>query len=336
MSDDKETTTEHYQSQVDPLFAEAWNQVFDPAAAETPVQSGDEAGLAPAGDQASTPSVEGAGAEHPATPAPVGGTEPPQPGETDSGDSTGNVGSTPVEAYSSTATRSFVEVAPLLDLSAQTISENAERSFRQQAVQEVNAEIGPKYDEALRKPPYLLVGERVPDLRGGSEPVLLRDSADAREWQEAAKTLIEAEIQSRVASKTEEVKPMLSVIQESLLMFRNNPDLMPNTKEFDKQLADRIADLAGDYELRVNGKLYGYQVDVQPLINKVRAQLNQERGAAGATTNRQQQVAQQPRQPNGQFDGPQAGIPSKAGTSGEAGDDYSAFWDSMGMKGMIV
>ena len=206
--------------------------------------------------------------------------------------------------------------------------------FRNSAAQEVQQSIDPRYFEALQSHPRMLVGTEVPSLKGeGMER--LKDTQDAREWQEATASLLTNEINSLASSKADSVRPMMSVIQESVLMFQNNPDLVPGTSAYDEDLAAVFTEIAQAYELRVNGKLYGYQVPVQPLINQIRQALAEERGAAGVPTPAPS-AALQPRNAAGQFDSPQAGIASKAGMSGGEGDDYSTFWGAVGMPNVTI
>lgn len=152
----------------------------------------------------------------------------------------------------------------------------------------------------------------------------------------------DSEVAKIVAAKENDVKPMMAVVQESILMFQNNQDLVPGTAEFDKELADRFAEAARPFKVMLGEKAVGYQGDVQPLINRLRSSLVAERTAAGVTQqqqqNRQQQVAAQPRADNGQFvappeDGPQGGITSKQGMVGGADNDgfEDDFWRAAGM-----
>jgi hypothetical protein len=166
----------------------------------------------------------------------------------------------------------------------------------------------------------MLVGQEVPSAVGeGLER--LRDSADVKDWQEAIKHLLIQEVDSRIQAKQEDLRGTFETIHASIDLFRNNGDLVPGTKQFDRELADEFAKMATDYEIRTDGKLVGYSVPVQPLINQIRSRLSSARGAAGATQSAQNasraaQVAQQPRTPAGRWDAPQAGIPSKAGAGG--------------------
>jgi len=343
MSNGEEAQGQHYTSAIDSAFSAAWNAVVDAEESEAAAEGGNEAGTPALGDAASAPVAEGAGAEESAAAASTERALAGLPGipvddagaagQAGAGEPSADAGSDDGNAAAAQAavpTVTYSVVVPQIEAASRAIEENATKTFRAQATQELHEAIGPKYAEALRKHPRMLVGEKVPSLRGEGEETI-RDSADAREWQEAAAQLIEAEIQNRVTIKSDEVKPMMSVLQESVLLFQNNQDLIPNTAEFDKELADEFAAIASDYELRVNGQLYGYQVNVQPLINRLRTSIAARRGANGQQQlqQRQQQVAQQQRNADtGQFEAPQVGIPSKAGGVGDSGEDYTTFWGS--------
>ena len=218
-----------------------------------------------------------------------------------------------------------------------------ESAFRNVSEQEIREEIDSAYFDVLEKTPYELAGTEVPSIRPGEETTRLKDSGEAKEYQEATKSLIEREIKAKVDAKMQDAKPMASVLQDSVLMFQNNPDLIPNTKQYDKELADAVVEAGKSYELRVKDKLYGYQVPMQPIINQLRSLLEKQRGASGVTAAQAREAAaaraaQQTRNDNGQFqggDGPQAGIASKAGLSGVGGsdDNYDQFWSGVGMPG---
>ena len=217
--------------------------------------------------------------------------------------------------------------------------------LRQAALTEVQTEYS-KYFDAINQHPRSLVGKEVPSMVGeGME--ILRDSADAKDWQDAAKQQLAAEVKSRAERQSDAVKPMMQTLHASIDLFRQNHDLIPRTRQFDRELADRFAALSKPYELRVEGKLSGFSIPVQPLIDSVRAQLVAERAAkaappaaaapAGQPSAQQQRAAEQPRNGVGQFnnpDAPQAGIPSKAGTSAEAAEDYSALWGTLGLPNL--
>lgn len=157
---------------------------------------------------------------------------------------------------------------------------------------------------------------------------MLRDSTDAKEWQEVVKQQLAAEVEARVDAGKQELSGVFDTVHASIDLFRNNVDLVPGTRQFDRELADEFATFAKPYELRSDGKLMGYSVPVQPMINQIRTQVAARRAkAAPATTPPAAAPAQahhsagQARTPAGQFDGPQAGLQSKAGSGGDGSDN---------------
>lgn len=177
------------------------------------------------------------------------------------------------------------------------------------------------------------MGQKVPSLSGnGSET--LRDSADAKEWQDGVRHLLAEEVRSRAGKAMEENAGFLQTMHASIELFQNNPDLIPGARGFDKELADRFATLVTPYELRNEGKLQGYSIPVQPILDQLRTSLQAERAAkapetpapaAGATTPAPPQQAAQ--QPPAQ---PQAGITSKAGAESQE-EGFAALWGTLGL-----
>jgi hypothetical protein len=193
------------------------------------------------------------------------------------------------------------------------------------------------YFEALEKHPRLLVGTEVPAIgREGKET--LRDTEDAKEWQEAVKTILVQEVRDRAARAMETNVDFLNTVHASIELFQNNADLVPGTKGFDVELANRFATLATPYELRVEGKLQGYSIPVQPIINQLRSQIAGERAAAvspaaaapaaAAGTSTPPAAAAPPERP-------QAGIPSKAGNS-DAAEDFSTLFGTIGLPNLQI
>lgn len=208
--------------------------------------------------------------------------------------------------------------------------------LQKSALEEVREEYK-EYFERLNMHPRLLVGQEVNSLTGqGKER--LRDANDAREWQEAAKHLLVSEVEERATKQADELRNVFDTVHSSIDLFRNNIDLVPGTKQFDKELAEQFVSLAKDYELRSNGKLIGYSVPVQPMINQLRSQLAASRASAAAApaaaaaspapSARAQQAAAQPRTPGGQFDSPQGGLRSKAGQSSDGASEAEGLLDA--------
>lgn len=185
----------------------------------------------------------------------------------------------------------------------------------------------------------MLVGQQVPSLTGKEgEMETLRDASDAREWQEAVKVLLTEEVRERATRSMEENKGILDTVHASIELFTQNKDLVPGTRQFDRQLADRFAAMAKPYELRVEGKLHGYTIPVQPLIDSLRAQLVAERAktpaAAPAPASAPPGKAGGPKTPAA--DPPQAGIGSKAGSSSSDAEDFSTLFGTLGLPNLRI
>ena len=163
----------------------------------------------------------------------------------------------------------------------------------------------------------------------------LRDTNDAREWQEAVKTLLVEEVRDRASRQMEESRDFLSTVHASIELFQNNADLVPGTKEFDVELANRFAAMATPYELRVDGKLQGYSIPVQPLIDQLRAQISTARAAAPAPATPAAPAAGAPGTPAKAAEPPQAGVPSKAGSSAEQAD-FSTLFGTIGLPNLQI
>lgn len=204
----------------------------------------------------------------------------------------------------------------------------------------------PKYFEALEQHPRLLVGQQVPAI--GKEGLeLIRDTDDAREWQEAVKSILVEEVKGRAQKALDDQADFLTTIHSSIELFQNNVDLIPNTKDFDVDLANRFAEFAQPYELRVEGKLQGYSIPVQPLIDRIRTQLTTERAARGSAAPEkgkteapaaaaagapaaQSSTGSPTQTPAAPSEPPQAGIPSKAGNS-DSSEDFSTLFGTIGL-----
>ena len=197
------------------------------------------------------------------------------------------------------------------------------KSYQGHAYQQVREEYG-KYFEALEKHPRMLVGHEVPSLtQEGMER--LRDSNDAREWQEAVKAQLVAEIKGRAEQSLGENRQLLETVHQSVELFSSNPDLIPGTKGFNRELADKFARIAAPYEIRSNGRLTGYAIPVQPIIENLRQEL-------AASRTKQPAPAAAPPTPS---EPPQAGIPSKAGSSTEK-EDFSTLFGTIGLPHLQI
>ena len=349
MSDGTPTQEDKYKSEVDPLFAAAWNQMVDRESATASGEGGVEAETPAAGDQASTASDEGTAADAGDADAPSAGTLP------SAGDIAGTLaaGEQPAEPADEpdepsdnepVGEPSGLEAAALtevFDNSLSSINSKMEEAVRATATREVYESIDKEFSEALEFHPMELVGQEVPDVRRGAAQgakIRINDSAQARDWQDAVQQIIKREVDSEVQKKTEDLKPMMSVVQGSVQLFRNNPDIVPGSKNFDKELATRFARAAATYEVKAGAKRIGWHGDAQPLLNELRSNLAKERGATGArqeerAAQQRAKAAEQPRTTEGRFDAPQAGVQSKSGMSGASDEeDYSTFWSATGLR----
>lgn len=294
----------------------------------------------------------------PSSPAPVpspDGNEPPAPapegtgaaGEPAPSQPAGDAGGEGV-ALEQTPEPSGFDAATL-ELEWGQVVENIEKRQAEELERTTLVEVREehsKYFDALRLHPRELVGQEVPSPKGDGSMELLRDGNDAKEWQEAIKQILYREVTDRVQRKRDDVQPMMQNVHQSIDMFRKNPDLIPGAKQFDRELADQFTSLVKPYELRVDGKLLGYTVPVQGFIDQLREQLKAKRTAAPAPspeppapTPQQQRAAEQARNTQGQFsnpDGPQAGIPSKAGSGGEEGEDFSTLFGAFGVPNLRI
>jgi hypothetical protein len=185
-----------------------------------------------------------------------------------------------------------------------------------------------KYFEQLENHPRLMVGKQVPKIGGREgEMETLKDTNDAREWQEAIKQILAEEVQGRASVMLDENKDFLQTLHASIDIFKNNPDLIPGTKGFDVDLANKFASFAKPYELRVEGKLQGYSVPVQPMIDQLREQVIKDRAAAPAAST---PAGAAPAATPPAADPPQAGVTSKAG-SGEQQESFATLWGTIGL-----
>lgn len=234
----------------------------------------------------------------------------------------------------------FDEIAPKFGEISTALETNASKLHQDTALGAMREEYG-TYFEALETHPRLLVGREVPSMRGDGMEVL-RDSQDAADWQEAVKSVLVGELRDRVGRAMEEDSSMLTLLHGSVELFQNNADLVPGTKGFDKELAAEFARIAKPYEHRSNGKLVGYNIPVQPLVEQVRTGLVARRAAASAAAAQPPVPPQQPSRaqatqpPAPAPAAPQAGIPSKAGASSDEVSDFSVLFGTLGLPNLRI
>lgn len=211
-------------------------------------------------------------------------------------------------------------------------------AYQETALKEVQDEY-PKYFETLEQHPFALVGQTVPAI-GREGTMVLGSTADARDWQEAVKGILAEEIRGRASKQLDENRQVLNTLHASVELFQRNGDLMPGTTGFDKDLADRFAKAVEPYELRVEGKLHGYTVPVQPIVDALRAQLQGERASApaapAAPAGGAAPAASAPAAGGGTpADQPQAGIASKAGQSSEQ-EGFGTLFGTIGLPNFQI
>lgn len=207
----------------------------------------------------------------------------------------------------------------------EALEERFTKSFEQQAVTQAEQDY-PEYIGALKMHPLELVGKELPPIDGSEQNIVLRTAQEVEQWQGAVRTILKRELDAAVQQHRQDSNEVLDVVHGTIQMFQANPDLVPGTKGYNKALASEFLRIAEPYALRMNGKLTGYSIPVQGLIDRVRAQVTAAAPAAPAA----------PAKPAAPVSKPQAGIPSKAGASGEGAEDYSPMWAALGIKNMPI
>lgn len=231
------------------------------------------------------------------------------------------------------------------------LEESTAEVFQRQALTELQEQF-PRHFETVNQHTRQLIGMEVPAISGEGMEVL-RSSEDARDWQEAMKTLLVQEIRARAERMAEEDKTTISTVHASIELFQNNSDLVPGTKQFDVELADQLIRVAKPYEVRVEGKLYGFNIPLQPLIDQLRAQLKEDRAkkaavaeappAAQAGTAAPAPAAAKPAATSvapaasaaPAAPAPQEGIPSRAGQSSES-ENFDDLFGTLGLRGLRI
>lgn len=332
------------ETSVDALFASVMDTLAPGAYGETDGEGAASADTAAAGAGQPAPAAEGAGAGSAAAAAQaaggggIGGV--PQPGTADDGAGPGEDGARPASW-----TVDPGDLEPRWGEVTTALEKRAHDGYVQESLTEVQTEYA-KYFEALGKHPRLLIGSQVPRLDGQDGTETLRDSADAKEWQEAVKGILLQEVQDRASRRSDENNDMMALVHSSIDLFKNNTDLIPGTKTFDVELANEFADFAKDYELRVDGKLYGYSVPVQPIINRLRAKLVEQRAQAAAAPapkgvhHRERPggapAGVAPAAPAPAPEQPQAGIPSKQGNGADPAETFETLFGTIGLPNLRI
>ena len=190
------------------------------------------------------------------------------------------------------------------------------------------------YFEALNKHPYTMVGTKVPAI-GRDGEITLSSTQDAKDWQDAVKGILADEVTDRASRQFESQRGFLETTHAAVDLFKNNADLIPGARGFDKELADQFAALATPYEVREDGKLRGYSVPVQPIIEHLRKNLAAQRAAAPPPPAAPAAPAARQTPARPAADPPQAGIASKAG-SGDQAEDFSTLFGTIGLPNLQI
>ena len=185
MSDEQATPEaggDSYESQVNALFSDAWNEVYsEEDGAEASPNEG-SAGDAGAGEAGSAPAVEPAG-QAAAEPAGSGdgaevsdaaasadaGSVSAGEGAAEAAAAGGNQAPVAVNSAASAGVGSLRDAEPLFDSALSAIHERAEESYRARALEEIRAEVAPEFLRALDQHPRMLVGDQVPSLKKQGE-----------------------------------------------------------------------------------------------------------------------------------------------------------------------
>lgn len=227
-------------------------------------------------------------------------------------------------------TASADELTPKFGELSTKLEENITKAFQQQAYDQAKSDYE-NYFLALDKHPRLLVGTEVPAI-GKEGMEVLRTSEDAKEWQEAVRGLLVQEIRENAQVKFDEARDFMETIHASIDLFKNNKDLIPGTKTFDRELADTFAKMVTPYEVRVDGKLQGYSIPVQPIIDSLRQQIVTRRQTA---PNPPPAAPAPPASRQRQAEPPQAGIQSKAASTTEK-EDFSTLFGTIGLPNLQI
>lgn len=302
-----------FASVMDTMVPEEAQETADTGAAATSADAGAAGPPAPATEAAGDPG-SGDGGQ-----TPTDGVDPQLPAEGGAGAAATQVGTGP-----GVGAVDYSVVAPSFGKISTGLEERTAKLHQEAALTEMRAQYG-KYFEQLQKHPRQLVGQQVPSINGREGMETLRDSQDAADWQGAVKQLLTNELRDRASRMADADRQTMDVLHSSIGLFQNNSDLVPGTKQFNRELADQFGKIAKPYELRVDGKLQGWSIPVQPLIDQLRQQLAEQAKANPPTP---APTTKAPA-PTTKTPAPQRGLQSRAGASTEE-EDYSTFFGTLG------
>ena len=207
---------------------------------------------------------------------------------------------------------------------SEALEERFSASFQEQAVAKAGEEY-PHYIERLQMHPLELVGQALPSIDGSDDDVVLRTPEEVAQWQGAVRSILTRELEASVLAMRQESDEILDVVHNSIQMFQANPDLVPGHASYNKQLASEFARMAEPYALRMNGKLTGYSIPVQGIIDRVRAQVGAKAAPAAPAAKKAPATK------------PQAGLASKAGSSSAgSAEDFTPMWNALGITNVPI
>lgn len=290
--------------------------IFD-SVEEPPVEEPAEEGAPadpPAGEEPAAPTEDPAGS--PVQDEPAGAPEQPAPAGAE----------TPVRSAPPVVTANDQPIVEQFGKMAEALETRFTESFEERAVAQAQEDY-PHYLNALQMHPLELVGKELPSIDGSEGTVSFRTAGEVAQWQSAVETILQRELEASVQQQLQDSNEVLDVVHNSIQMFADNPDLVPGSKSYNKALASEFVRLAEPYALRMNGKLTGYSIPVQGLIDRCRAQVNAKSAAPAAP------AAPKKKAPASR---PQAGIQSKAGGGGGKEEDFTPMWKALGIDSVPI
>src|SRR5690606_30848239 len=122
------------------------------------------------------------------------------------------------------------------------LEERFTQHYQSQVVAQFEEEYS-HYTDLLDLHPMELVGKEVPPLDGSEQSVVFRTTAEAKEYQDAVKTVLGRMMRSEVEKLREADDEVITVVHNSIELFQSNPDLVPGAKNFNRELADQVMSL---------------------------------------------------------------------------------------------
>lgn len=230
------------------------------------------------------------------------------------------------EAFRSpAATVTEIEIVKQIGELSNAVEQRFAQEYETQAVYQIQEEY-PQYIELLNLHPMELVNQELPTIDGTEGTVLFRTTQEVKDWQDAVKAILQREVRTYVAENRQEYDAVLNTVHDSIQLFQDNPDLIPNSPVFNKQLADEFIKIAEPYSLTLNGKLVGFSIPVQGIINQLRTDVRLKQYSQKNTAPKKSVKTSKP----------QGGIRSKAGASGADPEDFSPMWKALGIDNMPV